>query len=209
MILEAIFGDFFGSMLGLGSFDEPPDTVPLSILGLPELPTDESELRRAFVRKVRELHPDLNPLDEASWAGVHGDEWEAVQWARSVLTRKLQDAAPVTGESGSVGHHTICNGCPECGHALGWRTGHPAYYGGYHTGAPDRVRFRGYCWPCVQEVRLREVREARLRARQHRTCEACGTVFTPSRADGRYCLSRCRQRAYRARARLAGEVQAA
>jgi len=100
--LEAIFGDFFGSMLGLGSFDEPPDTVPLSILGLPELPTDESELRRAFVRKVRELHPDLNPLDEASWAGVHGDEWEAVQWARSVLTRKLQDAAPVTGESGRL-----------------------------------------------------------------------------------------------------------
>jgi hypothetical protein len=32
-----------------------------------------------------------------------------------------------------------------------------------------------------------------------RACDACGTTFPPKRSDGRYCSSRCRQRAYRAR----------
>jgi hypothetical protein len=30
-------------------------------------------------------------------------------------------------------------------------------------------------------------------------CEACGESFTPTRSDGRYCSSPCRQRAYRRR----------
>ena len=38
-----------------------------------------------------------------------------------------------------------------------------------------------------------------------RTCEKCGQTFTPQRSDGRYCSSRCRQRAYRARKARARE----
>jgi len=90
--LNAIFGDFFGDFFG--SHETPPDSVPLRILGLSEIPADESALRLAFVTKVRDLHPDLNPLDEASWQEVHGDEWEEVQWARVVLLQKIP--RPVT-----------------------------------------------------------------------------------------------------------------
>ena len=97
--LNAIFGDFLGTFFGFGSFDEPPNSVPLRILGLSEIPADESALRLAFVTKVRELHPDLNPLDEASWQEVHGDEWEEVQWARVVLLRKIP--RPVTNGLGA------------------------------------------------------------------------------------------------------------
>jgi hypothetical protein len=87
--VDGIFGNFLGNFLGIGSFDEPPDSVPLRILGLSEMPADEPALRSAFVRKARELHPDLNPLEENSWREVAGGEWEAVQWARAVLLRKL------------------------------------------------------------------------------------------------------------------------
>ena len=44
------------------------------------------------------------------------------------------------------------------------------------------------------------------RHRPHRSrkgpcaCETCGAPFTPTRSDGRYCSSPCRQKAYRQRA---------
>jgi hypothetical protein len=35
-------------------------------------------------------------------------------------------------------------------------------------------------------------------------CEACGEAFTPTRSDGRYCSSPCRQKAYRRRVSALG-----
>jgi hypothetical protein len=34
---------------------------------------------------------------------------------------------------------------------------------------------------------------------KRRTCRACGTVFTTTRIDARYCSPACRQRSYRDR----------
>lgn len=95
---SAIFGNFFGDFFGLGTFDEPPDSVPLRILGIQEMPADEKALRAAFCCRVLKLHPDLNPLDEGSWRNVRGDEWEEVQWARSVLQKKLPKPGHVTDD---------------------------------------------------------------------------------------------------------------
>lgn len=50
--------------------------------------------------------------------------------------------------------------------------------------------------------RYRQARRRRPKALpQLVRCESCGREFEPSRADGRYCSSACRQRAYRVRLR--------
>jgi transposase len=60
-------------------------------------------------------------------------------------------------------------------------------------------RWSEYCRPCGRDKRLAEEREKRRQARADRICASCGEPFTPSRSDGCYCSSRCRQSAYRQR----------
>ena len=60
-------------------------------------------------------------------------------------------------------------------------------------------RFVIEAWQRADNARRRE---ARYLARRNRTCEHCDVKFTPPRSDARYCSSRCRQAAYRARSRL-------
>jgi len=59
--------------------------------------------------------------------------------------------------------------------------------------------WEGYCERCAQTARNTNARERRRRARADLACNACGTVFTPRRADARYCSNACRQDAYRKR----------
>lgn len=57
-------------------------------------------------------------------------------------------------------------------------------------------------WPLAHghpESTCRECRQAGRSRPAPRECAACGSTFTPSRADARYCSPACRQRAYRAR----------
>jgi predicted nucleic acid-binding Zn ribbon protein len=70
-------------------------------------------------------------------------------------------------------------------------------------GCGARVSFWGWekvvsCSRRCQELLERERRRVR---RDERPCEECGRAFAPRRADGRFCSSACRQRAYRARRR--------
>lgn len=83
-------------------------------------------------------------------------------------------------------------GCPRCGRCLGYRR-HVRRCGG------KRSRYIGYCYPCKADAEDERQRELRREARANRPCETCGTLFTPPRADGRYCSGACRQKAYRRR----------
>jgi hypothetical protein len=75
-----------------------------------------------------------------------------------------------------------------------------AYYG-----TPYAIHWRGHwfgcCTACATDAINERYRERRRRARADRTCGTCGQTFTPTRSDGRYCSSACRQRAYRGRQR--------
>jgi hypothetical protein len=61
----------------------------------------------------------------------------------------------------------------------------------------------GYCEGCAQDIDRAEWRQKGRVQRGTdcgpRACETCGTTFTPTRSDGRYCSSACRQKAYRQR----------
>jgi uncharacterized OB-fold protein len=64
-------------------------------------------------------------------------------------------------------------------------------------------RFAGLCHDCADDAELQRRRDRRRQARADRTCERkqCGVIFTPGRADGKFCSNACRQRAYRERYR--------
>jgi hypothetical protein len=57
------------------------------------------------------------------------------------------------------------------------------------------------CEACARIARLAARRQQRTEARGPRQCEneSCGETFEPTRTDGRFCSSRCRQQAYRKR----------
>jgi hypothetical protein len=57
------------------------------------------------------------------------------------------------------------------------------------------------CEACARSARLAARRQQRTEARGTRQCEneSCGETFEPTRTDGRFCSSRCRQQAYRRR----------
>ena len=57
------------------------------------------------------------------------------------------------------------------------------------------------CEACARIARLAARRQQRTEARGPRQCEneSCGETFEPTRTDGRFCSSRCRQQAYRRR----------
>ena len=69
-----------------------------------------------------------------------------------------------------------------------------------------RGRWRDYCWRCALDAQNALLREQRAQARADRTCQTCGAVFTPARADGRFCSGACRQAAYRQRRTKASDV---
>jgi len=70
-----------------------------------------------------------------------------------------------------------------------------------------RLLGRTNYWPestCSDECAQSARNQRRRVARTERRCEECESVFTPPRADTKYCSSACRQKAYRSR--VAAEV---
>jgi hypothetical protein len=196
------FGSLFGSFLGLGSHPEPPDIVPLRILGLAAMPVTQDAAKAAFRARLKQVHPDVDAytsvpeLQEAADAqAVARPEVAEVVWARDVLLRKVP--ATVTGNkvpgenlvTRNVHNPKKCKRC-EGVHVNFGGTVHGFYHGG---------RWRGYCWPCGQDAENERQRDLRRQRRTGRKCCGCGERFTPQRADGRYCSSACRQAAYRVR----------
>jgi hypothetical protein len=51
------------------------------------------------------------------------------------------------------------------------------------------------CEKCAHQIR----REKRRRQQPTRSCQACGEIFEPVRADAKFCSVACKQRAYRRR----------
>lgn len=96
------------------------------------------------------------------------------------------------GQSASLGTLTLCRDCghiddildvyclrhcDRCGRAM------------LFSGKSNRRRY------CSDACHRAAVRTPRSEA----TCTACGSTFTPARADARFCSSACRQKAYRVR----------
>ena len=50
-------------------------------------------------------------------------------------------------------------------------------------------------------------KEQRYQKRKDTVCSVCGKVFTPKRADSKYCSNACRQKAYRERVTVTPSVQ--
>jgi hypothetical protein len=87
--------------LGKGSCAEPPDSIPLRILELDELPATRDALQSAFRRRVMQLHPDLGAytalpdiVNEAVALKAEQDPTvQEAKWARDILLHKVR---PVT-----------------------------------------------------------------------------------------------------------------
>jgi hypothetical protein len=204
-----------------GSWPEPPDTVPLRILGLDVLPAARDEVKTAFRVKMLAAHPDIRPDSEAADANTGVRE---LMWARDVLMRKIPAVSAPTcvtptgvgdvattssilsfAVTTNVAPHTPGDGsrnsplprprCENCGSEEWLRE-----YG----------RWSGYCAECAEKLDLARRRDLRRQARAGRVCENedCCVTFTPKRADGRFCSGRCRQAAYRKRIAAAKAARA-
>ena len=176
----------------VASWPEPPDIVPLRILGLNYMPTDRAAVKQAFRFKMFAAHPDVNP-DTASAQ----DDVQELVWARDVLLRKIPP--PVTADDLARRDHASRNG-----YGTGPRNPH-SYYGPRCIGClkvrhlQRYGRWRGYCWRCKADAENVRQRDLRAQARADRKCEGCGATFTPKRADGRFCSNACRQAMHRRR----------
>jgi hypothetical protein len=84
----------------LFGFGEVPDSIPLRMLGLDEMPTSRAVLMTAFRSKVMAVHPDLAGytlpgIREAAEAIVSSEaDVQELVWARDVLARKLRYESP-------------------------------------------------------------------------------------------------------------------
>jgi hypothetical protein len=148
----------FGFLFGIGTWTEPPDRVPLRILGFDALPTDLDAVRSAFRAKMMTAHPDIRPDSEAAEANTDVQE---LTWARDVLLRKVPTR--VTADSTTAGSTVSRNSrvgpngyplCVVCGDEYPKRY----YYG--------KRRWGDHCWKCANRPRLRELR-------RHIHSEAC------------------------------------
>lgn len=206
--MSGLFGLFdasFGAMLGFGGWAEPPDAVPLRILGLAEKPATHDAIKSAFRASVMQVHPDLAIYTDpglkraAEAVAEQTPEVQELVWARNVLLRKVP--APVTGNG--LAHEGFISRyepklCKECNGERRRSNGEP--YDLYAVNSyREHVRWRGYCIACASDAENARRRDERRTRRTGRCCVGCGETFTPPRADGRYCSSACRQKAYRQR----------
>jgi hypothetical protein len=97
--MSKLFADVFSALLGIGNFAEPPDSVPLRLLGLEAIPATHAAINDAFRRRVMELHPDTAAYsaspDLAADALTSAEADATVQeamWARDILFGKVHDA---------------------------------------------------------------------------------------------------------------------
>lgn len=182
-----IFRDFAREIFGVA---DVPETIPLRILGLrPPVPNREA-IVSAFRRRVIEVHPDLqlaydHPVLQGGAEAVEDrPEIRELVWARDVLVEIAPNGDSVTDSGGGIEAPTqavtrpwVCRDCQQ-----------------------ERHRWSGgRCLECSTAHEAAQARERRRRRRANRRCAGCAAIFTPSRADGRYCSPACRQRAYRQR----------
>ena len=61
------------------------------------------------------------------------------------------------------------------------------------------IKTKRYCLYslCGNHGYQKELKWRRAQERKDRTCQTCGTTFTPKRLDAKFCFNACRQKAYR------------
>lgn len=191
-----------------GSWPEPPDAIPLRILGLAEKPTSQETVKSAFRARVMQAHPDLaiytDPgLRRAAEAIVAREpDVQELVWARDVLLHKVPAVTDKKSPHGDVSIRHEPAKCKSCNGERLTSYGEPykmVFWGGFGR----KHRWLGYCLACADDAEKARLRQCRLEARANRLCRSCGQRFTPPRSDGRYCSRACRQKSYRQR--TAGE----
>jgi len=209
-----LFGDMFGGLLG--GCAAPPDSVPLRILNLAEIPSGHDRLKSAFRTRLLAVHPDVVSYDAvpelqaaARAAAMQRPEVAELVWARDVLLRKVPAADPdgVTDSNVAHGRQYEPSRCKVCGEP--WTDWRSRPIGAHLLSDEDRrmmrtrtwmrPRWEGYCQSCASDAENARQRDLRREDRANRACESCSDTFTPPRADGRYCSPACRQKAYRQR----------
>lgn len=126
---------------------------------------------------------------------AHRREWREVLGAACMACRETGHAgAPLHGAS-RCHPPRPCLGC-------GRPCATPVYWAIDANGDVTGNRPPGPAL-CSRACEIVAARRARIAAKPSRVrpCDVCQTTFTPPRSDGRYCSSRCRQAAYRARRR--------
>jgi hypothetical protein len=200
--MTAHLGSVFDGLFGFGSWPEPPDIVPLRILGLTGRPASQDAVRSAFRARLLLVHPDVAAysavpeLQRAADAiAAQRPEVAELVWARDVLLRKIPAVTDINSHAGNSAPVTPLKPqeCKGCGGI------HVTNDGGTVYGFHDEGRWRNYCWPCAEHAENARQRDLRRERRADRACDSCGETFTPPRSDGRYCSPACRQRAYRER----------
>jgi hypothetical protein len=162
------------SMPRFGTYEEPPDSLVLRILGLKEKPTTQDEIKRAFRKRVRETHPDLqghNPMDwsiAVGWGRAQQTaEFQEVVWARDVLLRKVREAPRATN-----GKRVTFSEPPDIPQSATYNTADrlEAEYRKWRTEADPKV------WgsvPTTEEEWIPGVKR-HLKAEAVKTAELCG-----------------------------------
>ena len=103
------FSDLLGPLFGLGSCAQPPDSVPLRILGLDAIPLSRDTLKSVFRAKVMATHPDLATYtvphlrEAAETAATLKPDVQELMWARDVLIAKSPNPLRLKPESRSHG----------------------------------------------------------------------------------------------------------
>ena len=100
----------------------------------------------------------------------------------------MKPVPPLSDDAVRLGLSPYSLACEGCGTGL-W---HGERFGG-------RYAIAVYCHTCYQRLWRQKQRKLHPRHKQ-RTCVRCGTEFTATRVDAKYCSAACRQRAHRATA---------
>lgn len=206
----------FGTKVGV--WPEPPETVPLRLLGLDKKPTHQNVVKSAFRAKVVAVHPDLALNVEAR----DDPEIRELVWARDVLLRMTPE--PVTdGKGEQLNTFSIRNYPKKC-HTCGvsrpphskerWVTVGSLYWcakcspehvpccmcGGEAPGPKRRMwTFRNpmiFCEDCDRNRREKweeKFGNTYLRSPRWHKCVQCGVAMTPYRAGTLYCGDQCRR----------------
>lgn len=88
-----------------GAHTEPPDSVPLRLLGLGRPPTSHAPIKAAFRARVMAAHPDiLGHLDPELRQAAEDAAWDdpdvqELVWARDLLLRKTPAVTPNQSDS--------------------------------------------------------------------------------------------------------------
>ncbi len=192
--------DLLGLVLG---WPQPPDRVPLRLLGLSEKPASQDAIRAAFRAEVKLVHPDLSALPTLL---AQTPEVQELVWARDVLLRKVPPAVTHSGNSAwNTASRHVPPVCFECGGKRLDGTGKPYRVFEKYARWRRRKLWVGLCLACAADARNaakrehhRQIREM-IRGCRGTGCQSCGASFTPERIDTRYCSPACRQKAYRKR----------